>query len=65
MRAKLELVIVELDVAKASWTEMSLMVMRLMAIRLKVMRLGRKFKKGLGPKLYLSLFWTFLPLELN
>ena len=37
--------------------EMSLMVVSLMAVRLKAMRLGRKFKKDLSPRICLSLLW--------
>ena len=60
MRAELGLVIVELDMKKASWveaskTKLSVMTVRLMAVRLKLIRLGRKFKKYPSLKIPLSL----------
>ena len=54
MRVKLGWVVVELDVREASWIEASFMAIRLMAVRLRTMRLGRKFEKGLSPKIRLS-----------
>ena len=61
----------ELDVAEASWIKASFVTIRLVVMRLRMIRLGRKFKKGLSPRICLSprirlsLLWTFLPPELN
>ena len=46
--------VAELDVTGVSLIKVGLITVRLMAVRLEIMRLGKKFKNRLSPKICLK-----------
>ena len=63
MKAESGLVVAQLDKTEVGLIEIRLVTIRLIAVSLETMRLGRKFKNHLSPKICLN--WTILPLELS